>query len=349
MSRTFLISKLGVSLVAASLVAFGCSSDDTSTPNNNNNTDGGDNNTGNTVGKQPARPTSGEPTADVHTFAIDTLDLGDVNWKSLGYNIDGKVSTSQSTDVCKETNGQKTIHNDGNQGIDNAFGNKIAAYIGTINPQPSSRISDAIKGGEFTIIFETTGLSADAAQTANGVTGKVYTGGAYDPDGKKKPTFAKDDNWPVRDNLTPKATFDNGYVTNGTYVSGDPTDIQMTLIFSGQQLSITIHKAVVTFKHSAESAATGGIISGVIETAQLVSEIQKVAGAISPSFCPGSANADSLKSTIQEASDILKDGTNVAGSDCDGISVGIGFTAKEIAAPTKVSVQPAVGDPCSTD
>ena len=60
---------------------------------------------------------------------------------------------------------------------------------------------------------------------------------------------------------------------------------------------------------------------------------------------------DGIAQQISQASDILKDGTNVPGKPCDGISIGLGFVGKKIANPTKIAADDAAvpPDPCSTD
>jgi hypothetical protein len=93
------------------------------------------------------------------------------------------------------------------------------------------------------------------------------------------------------------------------------------------------------------STATEGTISGVIPEAELEDAIAKTAGAISKDLCSGST-LDSIKQTIKQASDIMQDGTNVAGVTCDGISVGIGFEAVAVAV-AGVGPQDVPGpDPC---
>jgi len=334
MIRTFALSSASAALVGIiSLVGCG---DDTTEP------------AAAPVGRWPARPASGAPAATTRTFAAAAIDLGETadGWKQLGFNIDGKVSTAESTDVCTAVGGQKSSLADGSRGIDNAFGNKIVSYISSITAGPSKRMTDAIAGGNTTLILEVTGLSEDAKQSATGVTGKLFAGAKFDSTGAKKPTFTTADDWPVRDDLTPKASFGNGYVANGTWVSGDPSDVNVTLVFSGQTLSVTVHKAIITLDHAAPGAAANGIIAGVLKTSELQTEISKIAGSISSSFCPGSSNSDKLIQTIKEASDIRADGTNAAGAECDGISIALGFTAKEIGAVKRAQQDPTGANPC---
>ena len=91
------------------------------------------------VGQPPAMPDAPATTASgVRTFAVRSLYLGDATragsasasaWKSLGYNPDGKVSSSRSTDVCQRVQGAiASVQNDGDTGIDNAFGSRQSAH-----------------------------------------------------------------------------------------------------------------------------------------------------------------------------------------------------------------------------
>src|SRR5262245_48856894 len=67
------------------------------------------------------------------TFAVTQLRLGDADangeqdpkaWMHYGYNLDGKVSTASSTNVCAGAD-----PSDGDNGIDNSFGRKILPLL----------------------------------------------------------------------------------------------------------------------------------------------------------------------------------------------------------------------------
>ena len=65
-----------------------------------------------------------------------------------------------------------------------------------------------------------------------------------------------------------------------------------------------------------------------------------------------SSSFQSIATQLDQASDILSNGTNVAGQACDGISIGLGFEAKEIAYPVAADVvNPPMGsaNPCDMD
>jgi hypothetical protein len=322
------------------------------------------------AGQPPSKPgtkPSTQPT-NVETFAIQTLLLGEYDrttkapsttaWKSYGYNLDGKVTTKESTDVC--TAAVKTNQIDGNNGIDNAFGSVILPIIQTAASlqTPSDTISTAIDKGDFTIQIQVTGLDDTPTQTATGLSGQLYASGSY---GATAPTFDSTTDWPVNAQLLVNPTdvtkssivFPDAYVVNGTFVSGDlkagGITVKISLVFQGVPLTLSVNHAVITFDHTTANDAANGTIAGVIDTSELITGLKSVAGRISQSLC-GSA-FDGIAQQITQASDIKKDGSNAAGGTCDGISIGLGFIGKKIANPTKIASDDGAvpPDPCSTD
>ena len=148
--------------------------------------------------------------------------------------------------------------------------------------------------------------------------------------------------------IVPFVISPGAYINNGTFVNGSGgATIQLALFIQGVQLALTINRASITFDHTAPGEITNGTISGVLGTEELVSGIEKVAGRISTQLCGGST-LDTIKQTIRQASDIKSDGTNAAGVPCDAISIGLGFTGKQIGEPKTVAVDVAPpADPCT--
>jgi hypothetical protein len=343
--------------VAGALVFQGCSS----------STDSG---TGSTaeVGKPPAKPATATPTTSTteKNFALHTLLLGDIArgsttqapttaWKKFGYNIDGKVSTRESADGCKLVSGaSKTVRDDGELGIDNSFGaNILPIILNTAGAEGPAKINQAITDGSFTIMLDITGLADDPKQTATGLTGQLLAGGKF-PTGK--PTFTSSDDWPVRPEILsnktdPKSStikFGDSYVVNGTWVNGTQSDVKIGIVFSGVPLDLTVHRAVITFDHVSPNHADNGTIAGVVNTDELIAGLKKVAGRISTSLCGGSA-FEGIAAQIKQASDIMEDGTvGTATTECNAISIGLGFTADVIGNPKSVAAlgEPSA-DPCA--
>jgi hypothetical protein len=92
------------------------------------------------VGGPPDKPNAPATTStDVRVFAVHDLLFGDADrsgtasgdaWKKYGYNLDNKVSTAKSTDVCKPAEGgSKDSAADGADGRDNSFGKNIVPII----------------------------------------------------------------------------------------------------------------------------------------------------------------------------------------------------------------------------
>jgi hypothetical protein len=332
-----------------------------------------------TPGQPPGKPGNQPSTQpnNVETFAVNQLLLGESDrngtpsntaWKAYGYNLDGLTTTKESTDVCTlHTGAPKANQADGNNGIDNAFGSVILPIIITAAsmPTPSDTISGDIDKGDFTIQIQVTGLDDTPTQTATGLSGQLFASGAYD---NGTPTFDNSTDWPVEPGILKDPTsiaggsqiqfVDNtgspvAYISNGTFVSGDLAaggiTVSISLSFQGVALSLSVNHAVITFDHTTANDAANGTIAGVIDTELLISGLQSVAGRISTSLC-GSA-FDGIADQIRQASDIVKDGSNKAGVNCDGISVGLGFVAKRVANPTKIASTDAAipPDPCATD
>ncbi|HEY8077249.1 MAG TPA: hypothetical protein VIF62_24150 [Labilithrix sp.] len=299
-------------------------------------------------GKQPPAKPDAPATTDSSdkTFAVNQLFLGESDrsgnpnkdaWKSYGYNLDGKISTKDSTDVCQRQSGASPSNqDDGDQGVDNAFGKVIIPFLQPFTATPSKTLTDSLTSGDFTIMLKIHGLTDDAAQTNTGLSGTLLIGAPFSK--TAKPTFTPSDDWPYR--MSPQVQISDAYINKGTFVNGSGgATIQLSLSIQGQTLSLNINKAIVTFDHTGANDATNGTIAGVIATDELVNGIKSVAGNISMDLCNGST-LDSIIQTIKQASDILADGTNTAGVPCSGISVGIGFTAKKVANPTMPVTNP---------
>ena len=70
---------------------------------------------------------------------------------------------------------------------------------------------------------------------------------------------------------------------------------------------------------------SAGMAGGVLPTAGIAAAWQNAAGCISTSLCSGSA-LQSILMPLEQASDIMVDGSNSPGEACDGVSFGIKFT-----------------------
>jgi hypothetical protein len=308
-------------------------------------------------GKPPPPPDAGAPTSNTYTFAIHTIYLGESPygggppsssaWKNFGYDVDGTQTTNQSSNVCTLFSGApKSVQTDGTNGIDNSWGANILPIVQSAAslPTPSIDETNAIDQGAFTLQIQVTGLSDDPQQSALGLTSQLFVSGAYNG----TPTFDGTTDWPVlstsvKDGATiasgAKVQFANSYVSGGVFVSGT-AGAAIPLLFSanGTSLPIIIHDGVITFTHPSHSDAAYGVISGVLYTQEFIDALQALAGQISTSLC-GSA-FDGIAQQIEQAQEIMNDGTNGPNQSCNAISIGLGFDAVLVHDPTTVAAAP---------
>jgi hypothetical protein len=303
-------------------------------------------------GKVPPPP-EGTPTTSTEerTFAVNSILLGETDrsgnrnpnaWKTYGYNLDGRITnvtgptSPDLNSVCKRVEGAgPTVHQDGDQGIDNSFGKEILNnLLLNLVSTPSKSITDAITAGNFTIMLKVKGLTDDPQQTNTGLSATLLVGSSFSDDPNVKPTFSTSDDWPFLKD--PQIPITGAYINKGVFVNGTGgATVKLTLSIAGQALSLSINKALITFKHNpASKSLEEGTIAGVINTEELINGIASVAGRFSQDLCEGST-VEGIKESIRQASDILSNGTQDPSKTCDGISVGIGFTAKQVANPTK--------------
>jgi hypothetical protein len=288
----------------------------------------------------PPRPGAACPRgADVDTFAIDSIDLGESDWQTLGYDLDGKATTKDSTDVCLlYTGAPKSNQADGEEGIDDAFGAIVTPVLQSAlaDPTPSATLTSAIEAGRFTLQIQVTGLDQTPTQTCHGLQAQTFTSDAYDGG---TPAFDTTTDWPVMSEALQngsdissgaKASFGNAYIVNGTFVAGSTGGVTVPLylvLSDGTPVTLLVHQALLTFDVVSANEIGSGVLAGVLDT----DELMKATGW--GHVCLGGG----INDWPRQANDILLDGTNPPGVPCNAISFAIGFHARRVANPTKVA------------
>lgn len=296
---------------------------------------------------------------DATVFAVDEFFFGDRSfggvtsadaWKQFGTDIDGLVTVPPNvTGHCTpNAGGSPNNFGDGDAGIDNSFGKNVLPMLLGLAPTFPDGANAQLASGEYTMLLRLEALGAAADQAS--IVARLY-GGA--PLGAPA-VFDGTDCWPVlQEQLTDptdidasKVVYPQSSLAGNVWSSGSPTTLTLTFTITGLPLTFTLEHAIVTMQLDPNHlGATLGQISGVLDTEVFAEEIKQLAGSFDPSLCSGST-IDSILNQIRQASDILKNGTQSPDAGCDGISVGLGFTAKTaqlggIAPP----VQPPP-DPC---
>jgi hypothetical protein len=316
------------------------------------------------TGRQPPGPPDGAPNADGsgQAYAVSKLYLGgsrkdgtpDPNaWKDIGYNLDKKISTAESTDLCRPAAGgaKQQVYPDGNDGIDNAFGKILLPVILSLAPDAETSINDSLGEGSFTVILNHTNLG-DGANYLN-LLSKLYAG----QDLGNPPANDGTDVWPVAPELpqnpddieSSKVQFPNSYVNNNVWVSGSPGTVTLSVAVQGFQLALVITQATISMQLAEDhQSASNGVIAGVLEVEPFLVELQKIAGSLSPELCdPNSTLFQNVAASIRGASDILTGGLQDPNQECNAISIGIGFDAVPVSLGAVAPPSEPGEDPCN--
>jgi hypothetical protein len=272
-------------------------------------------------------------------FAVNQLYFGEGNsgeWKKFGFNIDGKVSNALDTDLCQPNDGGSPImaYPDGDNGIDNPFGKNLLPTILALYPTWTNDANNGIDTGVFTALMKMECLTKDTGDLplfTTKLTGATTLGSIPKWDGTDK--------WPVEPGLLsdPKDPESTTILFDKSSLKGDAFDTgkDVTFILSvpvktqsdSTSIKLTLHAARMTMTMSKDrKTATGGMIGGVLNTEEFVTEVKKVGALLG--VC-GTALFDSLVQQVRQASDIMTDGTQDPAKTCDGISMGIGFDLTE--------------------
>ena len=275
--------------------------------------------------------------SDGVALAINVLDFGDVGTNTsasqkLGFDIDGLVSTAASSDLCQPANGgdKNKVYPDGANGIDNSFGANVLPLLLMLAPGFSDSVTSNITDGSFTIMLDFVGITPAADQPS--LVTRLYGGGSLG----MPPAFDGKDCWPVTPELltdpadikSSSVKFDKSSIVGNKWSSGAAGTIQLTVPAGPGTITLNIHKAQVTLDLSADHlSATGGLIGGVLDTDEFVTEVKKAVYGINPAYCVA---ISTVETKIRQASDILNNGSQDKTKTCNGISIGFGFTMKSV-------------------
>jgi hypothetical protein len=284
-------------------------------------------------------------------LAFSQLALGNGNngeWKSLGSNIDGETWTpvDGGTDPnhCLPSSGADpaTVFPNGNNGIDNSFGHNLLPLILGIYPTLVSDTNNGLANGTFTAMLKMYCLppTGDVTGMITKLFGGTQLGITADGGTAMTPKWDGTDRWPVdpalltnpMDAESSSIVFPGSSVTGAMFDTGKNQTFVLTLPLNvnGQtsSLKLTLYAAEATATLSADRrSATGGVLGGVVDTEELVAELQKLGYQLNlcnQSFWP------TFIAMIRQASDIMADGTQDPTKTCNGISVGLGFQLREV-------------------
>lgn len=281
----------------------------------------------------------GPPGCTRTVLAIDQLFLGDTlpdgspspsAWRMYGADIDGLDGYDKAIH-CMPSSGADPdiVFGDGDDGIDNSFGFWILPGLEAF----AVNINASITSGNIGYLIDIVDLTAMPTQT--GLTTRFYAGAHLG----HQPSFDGEFCWPIdgatvvdpNDPTSATVIFEDGVLAEHEWFSGAPQKLELILEYQGTEVPLTLHQARVwaplTVDHNATVTGAVGRISGVLDTEEFVAVASRYTATESPETC---MFFPALATAIRQGSDILVDGTQDPGTVCNGISVGIGFTAKPV-------------------
>lgn len=304
--------------------------------------------TGSAAGVLPAEPEGAPaPASGTTLLAMSKVYYGDTDtsgltsndaWQRFGLNIDGKVTSTCATDVCTLVGGAaKDTQLDGDNGIDNSFGSNVLPIIEAFDSSLFSvGANQALAAGDATMLLQLDGTGADSSYTP--LPGALY---------HAAPTTSTPhwDGTDVRDVDTaslvggsisqPVAVVSGGYMNQRTWVGVPATGtayLDMHLTIDGYPMPpVPIQHVQIVMQVAADgSSATQGTLAGIVRASDAGAWARRwMYAAGSTSLCFATA-AQAVVQQIEQASDIMADGSNGPGQQCDGISVGLGFEATAV-------------------
>ncbi|NUP11785.1 MAG: hypothetical protein HOW73_37535 [Polyangiaceae bacterium] len=261
-------------------------------------------------------------------------------WRAFGYDIDHLDTAGDYELVCKPNGGVEPayVHEDGEGGIDNAWGKRVRLLLAELEPggDIDPVLNEPLDEGNYTLIFALDGLGPGAnysSMDAHYLEGRQRSGSSWL---KAPESFA---------GTEPVIRFSNGYVNGHTWVSGTSNEpLTIKLSYRGLPFRLKVRRAVVTAQMSPDHQdVVHGIISGVADTEELAAEMRALFGKVTPDFCSAAADAEAI---VRQASDIMNDGTQDPNAVCNGISVGLGFTATDVTIGTMGPAEQPVPPGC---
>lgn len=300
----------------------------------------------------PAAPTVGDPAGDEElSLSLYDIRLNQGNeWRSIGLNLDNICSTDPSPIVeCDPADGRSDSVLDGDEGIDNTFGQEIFPLVSLVFPdiETISRAGPRTGNGlvmltlkgwngtpndprvEVAIAQSIDSVPGDGSDTPPTVNFVDFT--AQDLAGVEYPDPKLDGNdwvWLRSDTVLnavdiPKVKDDRAYVADGQLVARLPDRVD--IVFSGVNQGVRVR-------------LTGGIIVGTLPDAGSTPSSFTFAGRWSivdildttaaVGTCPGQTEYTLLLNKLMSVADVRSAaGTGGVGIACDAISLGVTFDA----------------------
>src|SRR5262249_35060798 len=137
------------------------------------------------------------------------------------------------------------------------------------------------------------------------------------------------------------------YLVGNTWVGSAPSGtLPVRLVAVDATIDLPVSSPRVAVQLDAQHRhATSGTISGVIAIDALLAAAKIMVGSPDVTLCSG-PTPESILTQLEQAADILVDGTQDPTKECDGVSIGLGFEAERVKLGPIGPEEPPSPDPC---
>lgn len=323
---------------------------------------------------------SDAPNEPIFHLALSNLRLGGLDtdgrtsadaWKDIGYDVDGLCTASETcaasqsapSSACRAPNGATNL--DGNYCRDNAFGELSARTAVVPDVVRGYGLSEdgfncALCAGHYNFLLRVTGYNGtgnDAQMRLDFYPSlgleEALPWDCADPTWRERPCFRPDMPWIVQrdvfaesrvgDELPPSKIFDDdAFVRDGVFVAQLPSDVLFW--FPGNRslavaFPLRIRGGLVSGRLDKGPDGLWRIQDGLIGGRTTRDDV--IQGLRLVGLCETDANYELVLGYLREAVDLRADGRIAPDEECDALSLGIAFGARQ-ATPGRDEVAPTL-------
>ncbi|MCC7536945.1 MAG: hypothetical protein IT379_12065 [Deltaproteobacteria bacterium] len=286
--------------------------------------------------RPPERPVLADgPSMPVRWYALRDLRFGvGVAWREIGYDLDGRCTTSMSTGdevECAPPPGF-TPADDAPNGLDNTFGQTFIPLLTLVEPDYEGTINRHVERGEYGILIrlaEWNGTQNDPVvdfAIVDSIRGFAQASDPEGPDPIEPPAWDGTDEWYASrrsfvsgDFSRPLARDTAAYIVDGLLVARprDGTEVNITGHIT---LTLKVTGATVTARLTdGNRALEGGILAGRWALDDVFNTLPRL------DVCPDSDTYTAISEALRRSADVTTDGDATPFLLCEAISLGIGF------------------------
>lgn len=273
----------------------------------------------------PVRPVGEDgPGDEVFWWVVTSVNLGSGGmWATVGYDLDNRCTTIDSTDLECAPQPGFTPPNDGVEGVDNTFGQSFLALIDLFVPDWEQAVNEGFRDGRASILARLTGWNGELDDP---VVDFALVATLPFPDGDPPPRFDGTDEYIVNlrgfaagDVNRPLARDSNAYIADGVLVARPRDGSEIVLSGARAVVPVRLNGIILTGHIDPEARFVSGTLAGRWPIDAIFD------GFVRAGICPGTETHTAAQTGLARAADLTPDGMPTPFMSCEAMSVGFNF------------------------